>query len=261
MLKRDILQKIREMRPWFHNIHLVNGIQTAPDHHLGDFPLFKWVEIAPHIPQNLHGWTVMDIGCNAGFYSFELAKRGASVTGIDIDPHYLKQAYWVARVLELEHLVRFEQKQIYELANSRKKYDMVWYMGVFYHLRYPMLSLDILSRITGKIMVFQTMTMPDNENYEAKDDVDLYCREVMSEPGWPKLAFVEKCVAGDPTNWWVPNHCAVMSLLRVCGFKVIKRPSHEVYICEPGKKTIVNGSINEQQYRTALNAFKLKNKI
>ena len=46
-------------------------IQTAPDHFLGDFPRFKWLEIAPHIPEDLKGWRVLDIGCNAGFYSFE----------------------------------------------------------------------------------------------------------------------------------------------------------------------------------------------
>ncbi len=66
---------IEELKPWFHNLHLPDGQETAPDHPLGDFPAFKWKQIAPHLPRDLAGWQVIDIGCNAGFYSFELARR------------------------------------------------------------------------------------------------------------------------------------------------------------------------------------------
>ena len=48
---------------------------------------------------------MLDIGCNAGFYTFELAKRGAQVLGVDLDPHYLRQARWVAKVCGLEQKV------------------------------------------------------------------------------------------------------------------------------------------------------------
>src|ERR1700758_2909937 len=72
--------------PWFQNLHLPDGTQTAPHHPLGDYPLFKWDAIAPHVPASLDGWKVLDIGCNAGFYCFELALRGARVTGIDREP-------------------------------------------------------------------------------------------------------------------------------------------------------------------------------
>jgi tRNA (mo5U34)-methyltransferase len=82
--------RIAELGPWFHNLHLPEGVQTAPAHFLGDFPRWKWREISQHIPEDLTGWTALDIGCNAGFYSFELARRGAQVTGIDLDEHYLR---------------------------------------------------------------------------------------------------------------------------------------------------------------------------
>src|SRR3954462_5736986 len=57
--------------PWFHNLHLPDGTQTAPDHFLGDFPTFKWRELERCVPQWLAGWHVLDVGCNAGFYTFE----------------------------------------------------------------------------------------------------------------------------------------------------------------------------------------------
>src|SRR4051794_27445843 len=91
-----------QLAPWFHNLHLPDGLQTAPDHPLGDFPSYKWEQIAPHLPDDLDGCRALDIGCNAGFYSFELAKRGAQVLGIDHDPHYLRQAEWARSRLGLD---------------------------------------------------------------------------------------------------------------------------------------------------------------
>src|ERR687890_350007 len=93
----SLVETIAELGPWFHNLHLPDGTQTMPDHFIGgDFPSFKWREIAPFVPRRLAGWRVLDVGCNAGFYTFELARRGASVVGIDVDPRYLAQARWAA---------------------------------------------------------------------------------------------------------------------------------------------------------------------
>src|ERR1700709_1603183 len=77
----------RLLAPWFHNLHLPDGTETAPNHPLGDFPAFKWAAISQSLPDDLTGMTALDIGCNAGFYSIELARRGAKVTAIDKDPH------------------------------------------------------------------------------------------------------------------------------------------------------------------------------
>jgi hypothetical protein len=153
--------QIEALGPWFHNLHLPGGVQTAPHHFIGgDFPRFKWLEIAPHIPQDLRGWRVLDVGCNAGFYSFELARRGASVLAIDVEDLYLTQARWAAGVLGLQDQVEFRRMGVYEVARLQESFDLVWFMGVFYHLRYPLLALDLLARRTRRLMMFQTLTMP-----------------------------------------------------------------------------------------------------
>src|SRR5689334_394872 len=59
---------IAALAPWFHNLHLPDGSQTAPNHPLGDFPCFKWEQISESVPERLEDWTALDIGCNAGFY-------------------------------------------------------------------------------------------------------------------------------------------------------------------------------------------------
>jgi tRNA (mo5U34)-methyltransferase len=231
--RQGTAEQVEALKPWFHNLHLPDGTQTVPDHWLGDFPTFKWRQISHHLPQDLRGWRCLDIGCNAGFYSFELAKRGAEVLGIDVDEHYLKQARWAARQYGLEDRIRFCRMQVYDLARLGETFDLVWFMGVLYHLRYPMLGLTLVCRKVGRLMVFQTLTMPGSEVFEATDNRLWEERELMGEPGWPKMAFLEHGFAGDPTNWWAPNHAAVEAMLRSCGMEVTHRPGHEIYLCRP----------------------------
>jgi tRNA (mo5U34)-methyltransferase len=223
--------------PWFHNLQLPCGLQTAPDHPLGpDFPARKWREIEPHLPARLDGWTVLDIGCNAGFYSIELALRGAEVVGVDHDPHYLRQAAWAAVRFGVEDRIELRQQHLYELAASRETFDLVWFMGVFYHLRYPLLGLDIAASKAARMMVFQTLTMPGTDVCtDAAGSDDIEDRDVLLHPGWPKMAFLEHAFFNDPTNWWAPNHAAVEAMLRSAGLNPVQRPGHEIYICEPAR--------------------------
>ena len=226
--------EIEALGPWFHNLHLPGGLQTVPDHFLGgDFPGFKWRQIAGALPADLHGWRVLDVGCNAGFYSFELARRGASVVAIDSDERYLAQARWAARQFGLHERIEFRQQGVYELARASERYDLVWFMGVFYHLRYPLLALDLLARRTQRLMVFQTLTMPGDSVHPDTRDHPIEAREPLLDPGWPKMAFIEHSFAGDPTNWWVANHAGVEAMLRSAGLRVTARPADEIYLCEP----------------------------
>src|SRR6478735_4936202 len=103
----ELTARIEALGPWFHNLNL-NGVWTAPDHFLGDYPGAKFRRFAPHLPKDLSGKTVLDIGCNAGFYSIEMKRRGAErVLGIDSDPRYLDQARLATEVLGFGDGVEF----------------------------------------------------------------------------------------------------------------------------------------------------------
>jgi tRNA (mo5U34)-methyltransferase len=249
----SVKDEVRKLAPWFHNIHLPDGTQTAPDHDFGDFPKFKWEQISPFIPGDLTGKKVLDIGCNAGFYSIELAKKGADVLGIDLDPHYLKQAKWVIEQFGLSEKIRLMKMQVYDLSKINEEFDMIWFMGVFYHLRYPMLAMDIISQKTKEVLVFQTLTMPGEEIIGAPEDLKINSRELMLEKGWPKMAFIEKKLAGDPTNWWAPNRSCIEAMLRTCGFKITAKPGHEIFICEKDAdgNSVITGW-NESEYYSAI---------
>jgi len=223
--------EIRALAPWFHNLHLPDGRQTAPDHPLGDFPRFKWEEIAPHLPADLDGWTALDIGCNAGFYAFELAKRGARVTGLEIDMHYLTQARWAAERYGCE--IDFRRGSVYDLCNAHEQWDLVLFMGVLYHLRHPLLALDAVARVVRRMLVLQTLTIPGEERAEPPPNLDIDERERMREPGWPVLAFIERRLADDDTNWWAPNAACVEAMARSAGLEIEAHPAHETWLCSP----------------------------
>jgi tRNA (mo5U34)-methyltransferase len=228
---------VKRLSPWFHNLHLPDGTQTAPDHPLGDFPAFKWQRIAPHLPLDLSGWEVLDIGCNAAFYSFELARRGARVLGIDADPHYLAQARWAAGQFGLQNCVKFRQMQVYDLTQLDQQFDLVLFMGVFYHLRYPLLGLDIVAQKVKKLMIFQSLTMPGPENErqfsnQPRTLSGIGQRDLLLQSAWPKMAFIPDSFVGDPTNWWIPNPTAIRAMLRSSGMRILSSPDDEIYLCE-----------------------------
>jgi tRNA (mo5U34)-methyltransferase len=229
----ELARQAQELGFWFHNLHLPDGSQTCPNHSLGDFPGFKWQKLRAHVPADLHGATVLDIGCNAGFYSIELARRGAAVTALDVDEHYLAQARWAARVFGVSDKITFQRAQVYSLSRAARQWDIVLFLGVLYHLRYPMLGLDIVSRCVGKQLILQSLSTPDPGQVHVPENLDLSERTPLSAPGWPKLSFIEHRVAGDQTNWWAPNPQGLQAMLRSSGLRIVAEPLDEFYICEP----------------------------
>src|SRR5690606_34129691 len=99
--------------------------------------------------------------------------------------HYLKQARWACGMLQLNDRVRFEQMQVYELARMNETFDLVWFMGVLYHLRYPLLGLDLVAAKVRRLLVFQSMRLPGETVIDPPADIDINQREMMLEPGWP----------------------------------------------------------------------------
>lgn len=229
--------EVARLGPWFHNLRLPGGLTTAPEHPLGDFPAYKWAEIAPVLPADLTGCRALDIGCNAGYYSFELAKRGADVLAIDHDEHYLRQATWARAQLGLDEKVDLRRMDVYDLSRLHETFDLVLFMGVLYHLRYPLLGLDLVAERVGDTLVLQTLTMSDEPYEEGPRDLPYERREALQNPSWPKMAFIEHEFAGDPTNWWVPTAAAVEAMVRTTGLAVVARPGHEIWVCERGRQT------------------------
>jgi tRNA (mo5U34)-methyltransferase len=232
-----LARRISELGEWFHNLNL-HGVPTAPHHFLGDFPKIKWEQIASAIPADLQGATVLDIGCNAGFYSIEMKKRGAKrVLGIDVDDRYLRQARFAADTLGFD--IELEKCSVYSVDRLPGQFDYVLFMGVFYHLRYPLFALDnLIKKVAGKL-VFQTMVRGSREAREWAEDYPFWNSEIFDERDFPAMFFIEKSYSGDPTNWWIPNRAAVEAMLRSSGLAIEAHPEPETWLCRP--ESVIRG--------------------
>jgi tRNA (mo5U34)-methyltransferase len=229
-------RRIEELGAWFQNLNL-NGVQTAPNHFLGDYPAVKFAGFAHALPNDLTGKSVLDIGCNAGFYSLEMKRRGADrVLGVDFDERYLAQARFAAEVRGVD--IEFRQLSVYDVGSLGEKFDLVIFMGVLYHLRHPLLALDLIREHVAKdLMLFQSMQRGSTEAMEVGEDYDFWTTEMFARPDFPAMYFIEHKYAGDPTNWWIPNRACTEAMLRSAGFNIIAHPEDEVFLCQVKQET------------------------
>lgn len=230
-LSRDeIQQRIQQLGQWFHNMDL-GGVQTAPNHFLGDYPRTKWRHFAHVVPEDLSGKSVLDIGCNAGFYAMEMKRRGAErVVAVDSDERYLAQARFAAEVNNLD--IEFRQLSVYEVGQLGEKFDLVIFMGVLYHLRHPLLALDLIhENVAGDLFLFQSMQRGSDQVDALEPDYDFWKTDIFASPGYPQMYFVEQKYSQDCTNWWIPNRACAEAMLRSSGFEIVQHPEAEVYLC------------------------------
>ncbi len=230
--------QVEALAPWFQNIALGHGITTAPEHFLGDYPRCKFERFADALPEDLTGKSVLDIGCNAGFYAIEMKKRGAGrVLGIDSDERYLEQARLVSDTLGLPD-IEYRKLSVYDVAALGEKFDWVVFMGVLYHLRHPLLALDLVrEHVAGDMMLFQTMQQGTDAVLQVPPDHPFHKPgtqqppDYFDNPAYPKMHFIEREFAHDWTNWWAPNAACTQAMLRAAGFAIEAQPESEVYIC------------------------------
>jgi tRNA (mo5U34)-methyltransferase len=240
MTTEQIRRRVEELGQWFHNLDL-GGVKTAPDHFLGDYPSAKWQRFSAAIPADLHGKSVLDVGCNAGFYSIQMKQRGAErVVAIDTDEKYLAQARFAAEVSGAE--IEFRNLSVYRVGELRERFDLVLFMGVLYHLRHPLLALELLhEHAVEDLLVVQSMLRGSKESIEVPPDFHFWENEVFEDENFPRMYFVENRFANDPTNWWIPNRACFEAMLRSAGFEILDHPEDEVFICRWAE---VTGPVN-----------------
>jgi tRNA (mo5U34)-methyltransferase len=204
----EILAKIQELaaeEEWFHCIDLGGGIATMkePVRHLQEL----WATIDKHIPSDLSGMSVLDIGCNAGFFSVAAKKRNAArVVGIDMSPVFLRQAEFVREVLDLD--IEYRNMSVYELPVLEGQFDLVFCLGVIYHCADPFLAARNVLAVTGKTAVVETALMAP----AVTADRPLW---EFVFPGYTG-AEDERCY-----NWWFPNMAGFKALFQSAGFRSV----------------------------------------
>jgi 2-polyprenyl-3-methyl-5-hydroxy-6-metoxy-1,4-benzoquinol methylase len=175
---------------------------TTPGTHLtnGVMPLLEGVGF----PKRLDGKSVLDIGCNAGFYSLSAWMRGARrVVGLDQQPHYINQALMVRDILGLSaDAVEFRVADGHDLSEDSEHFDVVINTGVVYHLQNPMDFLSKVSKITTETMILES--------------------EMLIDPAYAEYAwFIEGEYGGDISNWWIYGPTCLERMARASGFREV----------------------------------------
>jgi tRNA (mo5U34)-methyltransferase len=222
MTRDEIQAELKRLAPWFHRIDLGDGLYTKTESVMGepvDHPRGPWQTIQTLLPAGLDGKTLLDVGCNAGFYAFEAKRRGAKrVLGVDGQRQHVRQGLFVRKVLGLE--VEFRRFNVYELApRNVGQFDITLALGLLYHLKHPILALENLYQVTKELLIIETAIMPPERTPESflhplgEQQMLLHA-----------LAYVENPAAAKEQvfNWFLPSVPALVALLRNTGFAEVE---------------------------------------
>jgi tRNA (mo5U34)-methyltransferase len=151
-----IKQRIKGLH-WAHPIDLGHGVITRPEWHVQR--RFQRRLRLMQIPEDLRGWTVLDIGAWDGFFSLECERRGAGrVLAIDTYAwdHYGMDSFLAAREI-LGSNVEYMRRDVHEMTPENTGcFDLVLFFGVFYHMRNPLLGLEKIAAVTRKLLICET---------------------------------------------------------------------------------------------------------
>jgi tRNA (mo5U34)-methyltransferase len=195
---------------WYHTIDLGGGVVTPGAYdHRPYLPNYG-------IPEDLSGKTVLDVGAASGFFSFEMERRGAKVTALDLPawfshdfgPNYVPDKTaedgerYLHEPLELaRHALRSRVDRIdmtvYDISReSVGTYDVVFCGSLLVHLADPIRALWQIQEVTGELAIIATSIEPQAG------------RE-------PHARFVGH-VRGD--GWWIPNRACLEAMVESAGF-------------------------------------------
>ena len=187
-------------------------------------------EIDRLYPQGLKDLDCLDVACNEGYFSHLLYHRGARVRGIDIRACNIERARFVQQVFGYSpSRLEFKEEDFFESPEPANPYEIVFFLGLLYHIENPMLALRKLHRLTRRLLVIETQLT------QQKDPV---------RSGWGQtgvfmelpasMAILEETdpetnnLASFHTLSFIPNAAAVHLMLTAAGFKkVVQALPHE----------------------------------
>jgi tRNA (mo5U34)-methyltransferase len=176
-------------------------------------------------PESLEGKRVLDIAPWNGFFSFECARRGArEVVALGPEDPMDTGFEQTRALLDIQN-VRYVRGSIYDLAKfDLGSFDVILFLGLIYHLRHPLLALDIIHDACTDQMYTDTPYI-DNIMFDrtVSEETKAFFLDNRAEiHKIPLLYYTEAAETGDPYNWFMPNLLAFRALVRSSGFDIVK---------------------------------------
>ncbi|MBS1723681.1 MAG: DUF1698 domain-containing protein [Armatimonadetes bacterium] len=214
----DLQAQVDSFPFWYHRIELPGGITTP-----------GWAPLSPEayrIPEDLTGKRVLDVGAWDGFWSFEALKRGASqVVAIDDFSDYLgllenkdRHAWETFDLCRgafgySEEVCQRRELSVYNATEDELgRFDVVFFFGTLYHLRYPLLALDVLSSICDGEIFVETAILDDFSPYQGGLGNGYSGAQPVME-FYPNNEY-----GNNETNWWAPSVSCLGLMTIAAGF-------------------------------------------
>ena len=228
--KEEILNKINEVS-WHHSFELLPGLLTPGTCHVNAKNIF---DSRYEIPQSLSGLKILDIGAWDGPYSFELERRGADVVALDIQDPSLT-GFNIAKEI-LQSRVKYIRASVYDLTKVlTEKFDIVLFLGVYYHLKCPVLAFEQISYILKNdgLMLIEGECL---RNYAPVPEIESKAKGSsllkkaalpsgfigdMAQSNIPVTLFYSGAYKNDPSNWFIPNFACIREWLSAAGLELI----------------------------------------
>lgn len=214
----EIRRRIAKHGRWWHEIELAPGIITpGDDSNRKKLPILDELGLAP----DLGGSRALDIGCSDGYFSFELEKRGAEVVAMDFVPRDYTGFAVASDILGSN--VEYRMDNVYNLNPEDLGYfDVVFFLGVLYHLRKPLAALDAIRSVmkpgaqlfVATFMIDDHIVLPDG-SVTTLQEINPILKGI---PLWQ--AYAGDSLNGDFTNCFAPNMCALKVALEEAQFSV-----------------------------------------
>lgn len=223
----ELTALVKSLGGWYQRIYLGRGVYTmdaARAYHEE-----VWARLEPAFPEDLRGASVLDIGCNAGYFSLQVKRRGAGrVLGIDHMGQYLEQAVACARIWDLD--IEYRLLDVDQVPALREEFDVVVFAGVLYHLKNPLRAIEDLSAACRDVLLLETEIMANDPRNRVYVRQGPFGKVKLRACRTGIMKFVEGAeLNGDLSNWWIPDAECVLGMLRTAGFKYFSAP---VYVQE-----------------------------
>lgn len=227
--REELLAQVRAFPFWYQRIYLGQGIYTMDNNGAPAYHEHVWRRLEPTLPTNLNNASVLDVGCNAGYFAIQSKLRGAGrVVGIEFIEEFVRQAELCRQVWNLE--IEYRQLGADQVSSLNEQFDLVIFTGILYHLKNPLQALEDAGKICRDAIMVETEVISEDPRNTVYVRHGPYGKAGVTARHNGFMKFIEKDeLNGDGSNWWVPDTECVRAMLRTAGFKYFSDP---VYMTE-----------------------------
>lgn len=203
----DVESEFERRKPWVTKF-IIDGNEYGGDYDPRADPRLPW--FFQHFPETE---TILELGSLEGGHTFKLAENWSvkSVLGIEGRQENLEKAAFVQRLLGADK-VKFILADL-ESVDLRPlgPFDVVFCVGVLYHLRRPWRLIEQISNVSKNLFVWTHYAPVDPMNVVVNGFEGKWYRE---------LGQADPLSGLSPESFWLARD-SLMDMMRSEGFKII----------------------------------------